>query len=367
MILVVPDQADGVEVVPSLLLGDIEAAFPYYRQLVYSLDNDQDRSRLSEILQVPPYDSIAVHTADRIRPHLVLQHPELLIESAYETPTNLDSLFYYPHRWFFRQQLNMYRSSLLSVTGDNTLLGSLAHRFFEKLLKENLADFDRRGIQEWIDKESLALLEREGATLLLYGREPERQNFLQRVKNAAWNLVSLIRNNGWTVLDTELPLEGYFGNMPVKGKADLVLQRDGEKAIVDLKWSGATRRKELIQNGEDLQLVLYAKLLPPPEQWPHTAYFILEDGKMIARNTAAFREAIVAGKGEDHAAACESIFQKMERTYAWRMEQLKKGMIELRTARTASELEALYEGQWMDLLEMKKEDARWDDYQTLLW
>lgn len=367
LILVVPDQADGVEVVPSLLLGDIEAAFPFYRKLIYSLDSEQDRRRLSEILKVPDYEALAIHPADRMRPHLVLKHPELLMESEYETPTKLDSLFYYPHRWFFRQQLNMYRSSLLSVTGDNTLLGSLAHRFFEKLLKENLADFDRRGIQEWIDHESLALLEKEGATLLLYGREPERQSFLQRVKNAAWNLVSLIRNNGWTVLDTELPLEGYFGNMPVRGKADLVLQRDDEKAIVDLKWSGATRRKELIRNGEDLQLVLYAKLLPPPEQWPHTAYFILEDGKMIARNTVAFREAIVAGKGEDHAAACDTIFRKMEQTYAWRMEQLKKGMIELRTARTAPELEALYEGQLMDLLEMKNEDAKWDDYQTLLW
>lgn len=366
LILVVPDQADGVEVVPSLLLGDIEAAFPYYRQIVFSLDQEADRERLSAILKTPVPGSIPVRLADRMRPQLVIPNPELLPESEYETPTNLDSLFYYPHRWFFRQQLKMYRSSLLSVTGDNTLLGSLSHRFFEKLLKEDLTIFDRRGIQEWVDKEAVALLEREGATLLLYGREPERQNFLEKVKNAAWNLVSLLRNNGWTVVDTELPLEGFFSGMPVRGKADLVLQRNDEQAIIDLKWSGTNRRKELIRNGEDLQLVLYARLLPPPEQWPHTAYFILEDGKMIARNTEAFKEAIVAGRGEDHATACNAILQKMERTYAWRIEQLKRGMLELRTARTASELEALYEGQLMDLLEMKDEDARWDDYRTLL-
>ena len=290
----------------------------------------------------------------------------MILESVYETPTNLDSLFYYPHRWFFRQQLKMYPSSLLSVTGDNTLLGSLSHRFFEKLLKENLADFDRNGIQEWVDKEAGTLLEREGATLLLYGREPERQAFLNRIKNAAWNLVSLLRNNSWEVLDTELPLEGFFGTVPVRGKADLVLKRGDERAIVDLKWSGANRRKELIRNGEDLQLVLYAKLLPPTEQWPHTAYFILEEGKMIARNTAAFREALVAGRGEDHGTACAAIFEKMERTYAWRLEQLRQGMVELRTARTAPELESLYEGQLFELLEMKLEDARWDDYRTLL-
>ena len=366
LILVIPEQADGTEAVPSLLLGDIEAAFPSFHDLVFSLDNDHDRIRLSTILKVPKTLPITARLANRTRPHLLIQRPELITDSAYETPTNLDSLFYYPHRWFFRQQLKMYPSSLLSVTGDNTLLGSLSHRIFEKLLKENLTGFDQRGIQEWVDQESGTLLEREGATLLLYGREPERQAFLNKVKNAAWNLVSLLRNNGWNVLDTELPLDGFFGAVPVRGKADLVLQRGEEMAIVDLKWSGANRRKELIQNGEDLQLVLYAKLLPPPEQWPHTAYFILEEGKMIARNTAAFREAIVAGRGEDHATACSAIFEKMERTYAWRLEQLKRGMIELRTRRSAPELEALYDGQLFELLEMKTEDARWDDYRTLL-
>ncbi|MBC7777221.1 MAG: PD-(D/E)XK nuclease family protein, partial [Phycisphaerae bacterium] len=312
-------------------------------------------------------ESISTRTAARSRPQIQLSNPALLAKSEYETPTNLDSLFYYPHRWFFRQKLRLYRSSLLSVTGDNTLLGSLAHRFFEKLLKENIAGLDRRALIEWVENEASTLFPREGATLFLYGREPERMAFLNKVKNAAWSLVSLLRNNGWEVENTEMALEGNFGGIPVRGKADLVLRRGDEQAIIDLKWSGVKRRKELIQNGEDLQLVLYAHLLPPPEQWPHTAYFILDEGKMVARNATAFREAVVAGRGgDDHVTACTAIFDKMEKTYAWRLAQIKKGQIELRMARTALELEALYEGQLFDLLEMKNEDARWDDYRTLL-
>ena len=247
-------------------------------------------------------------------------------------------------------------------------MGNLAHRFFEFLLAEgNLDQIDKRGVQQWVDEKAPALLEKEGATLLLYGREPERNAFLNRVKNAAWSLISLLRNNGWSVLHTEHRLEGQFMGIPVHGKADLVLQRGEERAIVDLKWSGAKRRKELIQNGEDLQLVLYAHLLAPAGAWPHTAYFILEDGKMIARNRAAFTDAVVAGKGdEDHAAACAQTLEKMQKTYAWRQAQIQAGVVELRTARTAQELESLYEGQLMELLEMKNEDARWDDYRTLL-
>jgi len=56
----------------------------------------------------------------------------------------------------------------------------------------------------------------------------------------------------------------------------------------------------------------------------------------------------------------------MQKTYAWRQAQIQAGKVELRTARTAQELENLYEGQLMELLEMKNEDARWDDYRTLL-
>jgi hypothetical protein len=367
LLLVVPEQANGKDAVPSLLLGDIEAAFGSARPFTYHLDDPTDRDRLAAILAMPEGASLQPRLVGRPQPVLHLEHPELIEESPYETFTNLESLLYYPHRWFFRQKIKLYPASLFSVTADHTLLGSLAHRFFEMLLQEDLREIDRKGVQDWIDQKAASLLEREGATLLLYGREPERNAFLNRVKNAAWSLISILRNNNWSVLHTELDLEGEFCDIPIRGKADLVLQRGDELAIVDFKWSGAKRRREMIQNGEDLQLTLYAHLLPPPDHLPHTAYFILEEGKMIARNRAAFSDAILAGRGEEtHSDAFERICDKMEKTFRWRMEQIRRGHVELRTARTAPELEALYEGQLMELLEMKTEDARWDDYRTLL-
>ncbi len=368
LILVVPAQRNGAAAIPSLILGDLEAQFKHHKSFTFSLDEAQDRAKLSQILQTPGLIQLPQRISGRPQPQLHFNQALALKATQYETPTNLESFFYYPHRWFFRQKLRFYPINLLSVNAGPTLLGNLAHRFFEFLLAEgNLDQLDKRGVQQWVDEKAPALLEKEGATLLLYGREPERNAFLNRVKNAAWSLISLLRNNGWSVLHTEHRLEGQFMGIPVHGKADLVLQRGEERAIVDLKWSGAKRRKELIQNGEDLQLVLYAHLLAPAGAWPHTAYFILEDGKMIARNRAAFTDAVVAGKGdEDHAAACAQTLEKMQKTYAWRQAQIQAGVVELRTARTAQELESLYEGQLMELLEMKNEDARWDDYRTLL-
>lgn len=367
LILVVPEQADGADALPSLLLSDLEAAFDTLHKFTFSLDDETSRKGLLQMGSIPQTALLDNRIIARPRPQLLIRQPERLIDNEYETPTNLENLFYYPHRWFFRQKLRLFPASLLSVTRDQTLLGSLAHRFFELLLEENPLEWDKNRVRDWIDAKAPALLEREGATLLLYGREPERNQFLNRVKNAAWSLITQLRNNGWLIAATELPLEGEFSGLPVRGKADLVLRRDPDEwAIVDLKWSGARRRKEMIQNGEDLQLILYAKLLPPPEHWAHTAYFILEDGKMIARNKTAFRDAVTAGGDEDHAAACAQIFARMERTFAWRLTQLQRGVLEMRTARTAPELDALYAEELFDLLEMKSDDARWDDYRTLV-
>jgi ATP-dependent helicase/nuclease subunit B len=368
LLIVIPELSDGSDAELPLIWSDLEAFFgAEMQQIVYDMNKASDRERLNTWLKVPESQAISLRTSYRPQPQIQISYPEDNLSVAHESPTQLENLFYYPHRWFFRQKLQLYRSSLLSVTRDNTLLGSLAHRFFERLLTKDLKQINRKYLQEWVQEESKSLLPKEGATLLLYGREPERMAFLQKLTNAAWNLISHLLDNGWEVLGTEVPLEGKFLNLPIRGKADLVLQRSDERAIVDLKWSGTRYRKELIQNEEDLQLILYAKMLPHTNSWPHTAYFILEEGKMIARNNLAFKDAIVAGSsGENHETVAKKILEKMERTYLWRLQQLKNGRLEIRTARTSAELEIMYEGQLFELLEMKQDDSPWDDYSTLL-
>jgi len=367
LLIVAPEYVEGTAVPPGPLLGDIESFFgAALHQMTFRLDDPSGDERLKQLFRLPDPEWLQPRLLNRTPPQLRLQHPEYLPESEYETPTNLESLFYYPHRWLFRK-LRLVPTGLLSITSDRALLGNLAHRFFEMLLQEDFYKMDKRALQHWIDEKASHLLVREGATLLLYGREPERNIFLKRVKHAAWTLVELLRDNNWTVTNTELDLVGTFGTVPVKGKADIVLRRGNEWAIIDLKWGGANHRKDLIRNGEDLQLVLYADLLEPAGYWPHTAYFILEDGKMIARNAEAFREALTATSNPAPSAeVCAQILQRMRSTYQWRMDQLRRGVVELRTARTASELEALYEGEMMEVLEMKQEDAKWDEYRTLL-
>ena len=248
-------------------------------------------------------------------------------------------------------------------------MGNLSHRFFELLFhKENdTSNWDRNKVESWVDEQAPKLLAKEGAVLLMYGREPEKIAFLNRVKYAAWSLISMIQNNGWKVKATEEKLNGKFANIEMKGIADLVLERGKELAVIDLKWRGTARRQQIIKNEEDLQLVMYSRLLTEDDQWAHTAYFILENGKMISRNDLAFKEAIPVDPSSDHEEVNQRIYTQMEKTYQWRLQQLQSGKIEIRTKQTLDELEEYYDGEELiELLEMRTENAVFDDYRTLI-
>ncbi|HFA47930.1 MAG TPA: hypothetical protein ENJ95_02800 [Bacteroidetes bacterium] len=406
LVLVAPEVVDGKETLPHPLLGDLEAAFENLRPVTFDIA-DPD-SALAAHFSLPLREISKQRQLGRPKPFLHI--PNLgNFAREHETLTSLESLFYYPYQWFFRYKAKLRKSAILSVVKDNTLMGNLAHRVFEKLFSQDIQHFDKPRLGEWVAKETNRLLAKEGAVLLMYGREPERIAFVNKLKYAAWSLLCHIRDNGWKVKKTEMELEGFFpvhslersgnpeflpagrqgtsgqrsgvgslggangeaGTTPVKGIADLVLERGEELAVVDLKWRGAAYRANVLRNEEDLQLVLYSRLASEEGAWAHTAYFIIENGKMLARNNLAFKGIVPLVPTADPGEVNQRILQRMEATWQWRTGQLAKGQIELRCRQTIAEIEEKYadDGQgelMLQILEMKGEDAKWDDYRTLI-
>ena len=167
-----------------------------------------------------------------------------------------------------------------------------------------------------------------------------------------------------------MDLVGKFQNKPIKGIADLVLEKENDLAVLDLKWRGASRRERIIKNEEGLQLVLYSRLLTEDDSWAHTAYFIMENGKVLARNNLAFNNITSIAPNADHTEINNRILTRMESTYQWRMNQIEQGQIEIRTKHTCLDLEDFYNEAdaetLMDLLEMKDGNAPFCDYKTLI-
>ncbi len=367
LVLIIPQMVDGKEVHPHALHDEMQAAFDNLEAISFTIDTEKGREIIAKHFeQLPVRKKLALHQLGKPQPFIDINHPDKIDQNEHETITSLDSLFYYPYQWVFKHKIKLRKSSILSVVKDNTLMGNLAHRFFEILFKQDIITWTKKDVESWIDDMATQLLSKEGAVLLMYGREPEKVAFINRVKYAAWSLVSIIQSNGWKVKETEMDLEGKFMGIPIKGKADLVLERGNELAVVDFKWRGANRRLQMIKNEEDLQLVLYARLLTADESWAHTAYFIMETGKMIARNNLAFKEATAVSPDLDHIQVNQNVLSKMQKTFSWRMEQLKKGKIEIRTDFTKHQLEEAYMGELLDILEMKDTSAYFDDYKTLI-
>lgn len=366
LILCLPNKQNGIETNAHPLMGNLQAAFNKLEDISISVDEPDSIQKISPFLQAPSKVKVALRQLGKPPSFVTIERPEKLKLNEEETYSSLDRLFFYPYQWAFKYKLKLNKTSILSIVRENTLMGNLSHRLLEKLLRADPFSWSKAEVSSWVNEEGRKLLSREGAVLLLYGKEPVRVNFINKIQYAAWSLINLIKNNGWQVAGIESNVAGDFIGIPVKGRVDLILERKNETAVIDLKWRGLNRRKLIIKNQEDLQLVLYSKMTEPVERWAHTAYFIIEKGSMIARNNLAFKEINPVDEDADYQEVHKRVMKKMEATLEWRRQQLKKGQIEIRCQLTAQELEDIYGDLLLDILEMKNQDAPFDDYRTLI-
>ena len=146
----------------------------------------------------------------------------------------------------------------------------------------------------------------------------------------------------------------------------MLLKKGSERAIIDLKWSGLTYRLMQIKSEADIQLALYAMLAGKDSDLAHTAFYIMEQSRVLARNHGIFREINPLAPGSDHRETHNRLLRRIENTYRWRLDQLQEGRIEVRCAKTCDALEDFYGGQLLELLEPPREDAKFDDYRVLI-
>lgn len=375
LILVMPEMVNGKEVQPHPLYADLQAAFDNLEPLIFDLDTFEHADLLKKHFSVPKKVNFPIAPLPGPRPFLHFMNASKLKNDG-ESFTSLEALFYRPYIWFFRYKLGLRPSAIQSVIPEYTLKGNIAHRIFEKLLKQDIYMLSRENIDHWFQEEYQRLLFREGVTMLMYGKEPDRVAFGNQLKTAAWSLINAIRADGWKVHETEMEMQGVFPpnsaehGISLKGIADLVLEKGEERSIVDIKLSGASKRKDMLKNDDDLQLVLYAHLLSQSSGfWPHTAYFIVDKAQLIARNKAAFSQAISVKPNCQHSEIYQTILNRMVKTYQWRMQQINNGILEVRCSETVAQIEEQYNKDGinrMELLEPREDNARFDDYKTLI-
>ena len=381
LLLCLPERIDGEPTEPHPLLGDLEAAFAGDLAAI-TVDVDaagRASAALATALAKPAYAPVPLRPLDAPAPLLRIDRPAAIRPRELETPTALEDLLYYPYKWVFSHQLKLRGNPILSIAGENRLRGNLSHYFVEQLLNEvrdRGGQWTRPMVDRWVAEHGQELLEQQGAVLLEYGQEPERVQFLRTIRYSAWTLLDHIQRGGWRIVGSEEAVDGKldeFGLYPVQGRADLILEREGdggaELAIVDLKWRGKTVFRNLLRNAEDIQLCLYAEFCRhrPGHPTVHTAYYLLRDALLLGRDEAAFAGIeTVASSGTVEEVQRQTI-ARIRATHNWRWEQFAEGIVEVRCSETLPWLEDTYTDlDHAALLEMRTEDARFDDFRALV-
>ncbi len=269
-----------------------------------------------------------IQPADPIVPRAVWNAPpETLAPAGDLSATALESLLGCPFKWALEHQGLLGPGRGVDIPDGNRLLGDFAHRVLQDMvLGTERIDVERATEDEakrWAARSFDTRVGSEAAPLVRRGREAELDRGRTLVAGAAAALIRHLQAGGWKVKAAEYPVSGRFAGHAVAGYVDLVLEKEGTEALLDLKLSGGRHRREDLEKGRALQLALYASMLRSSGRpHPPAGYLVLDDGQLLTVNPGAFPGAAVI----EGPSAVETL-KGAEEGFAYWKKVLSKGLL----------------------------------------
>ena len=249
-----------------------------------------------------------------------------------ESYSSLEAYIFNPYLWVLRYPAKLAPSSILDVSEGVLLYGNLSHHLIERWLLQSSAITGNDGeFEAWFGPAFDELISQEGAVLQMPGRQEELASFRRKLLYSMRQLRIQLRAAEITIALSEEKLDGHFVGGDINGFSDLLLTRkDGQQAILDLKWGSKTYAAKLEKN-RHLQLAIYGELVRQRTgNWPRLAYFSLSMGDLLATDDAFFPKARLIRKEKDVAEeGAAHLWQRFLKTWAWRRAQIDQGKIEV--------------------------------------
>ena len=248
-----------------------------------------------------------------------------------ESQSSLSQICYHTHQWVLNHHAKLRPGRITGIVDGSRLKGKLAHRLFEQFFTENAQwrTLDAAAVDAWFNEEAGLedLIEKEGAVLLEAGRGVERQETATTLHRALSRLLRHLWVANVVGVQCEQPIDKPFPGaegLALRGNADLVLVDErGRRAVLDAKWSGERYRRQEMEDGRHLQLAVYAFALAE-DAWPAPGYYMIETGNVLAPDRDFFPEAL-----DIVAEAVTDVWGRCLVTYAWRIDQVARGEIEV--------------------------------------
>jgi hypothetical protein len=187
---------------------------------------------------------------------------------AAESFSSAEKFIYSPYAWIMDYKA-VLRPGVLSqfrMRSENVLRGNLLHRLLDLLgdgpiKKSNWATIAEGELKEYLEKQWPALLEQEGATLLLLGKQSEAAALLDTGKQALWTLAQQLRAAQIKETATNVNFKADFIGGQLDGYVDLLVKNETSRtSVIDLKSGRMEEKKKELQANVHLQLAIYGFL-----------------------------------------------------------------------------------------------------------
>ena len=247
-----------------------------------------------------------------------------------ESFSSLEKLVYYPNEYLLDKLARITSVNFPDPNEEMLNYGNLSHAVFEQFFK---ALKDKKISDAEVELTIISMFDKQ--VCIEYGFLNRPQNKLKRdylaktIKMSASVLMKHIRKSPFTIFEPEKKIgfdeDIVFGFTKLRGNIDLVLSNEkGEKAIIDLKWVGKTKRISMLKEGNDLQLPIYSYLLSPNVLVP-TSYFVINKAILISYPNKYFPDAFNVSVPTSP----NQVNEKLKAAYAYRREEIESGYIEV--------------------------------------
>jgi len=209
--------------------------------------------------------------------------PGLIADRTTSSATELMSRLGCPLKWVFTYSARLRAGAANRLPEAFTLKGLFGHAVLAEVFSTpDLPSADQAAARTgeiFDDRVSL-----DAAPLAQPAQAMEMKRLRNDLCTAAQVLAQLLAKGGYRVAGMEHPVSGSIDGRSLNGAIDcLAVRADGAEAVIDLKYMGVKKFRELLQQGHAVQLATYAEgRRQESGHWPAVAYLILSGGQWFS-------------------------------------------------------------------------------------
>jgi len=324
--------------------------------------------------RIPRIEKCACTPLQRSRRWWKLKVGNSLTARKTESFSSAEKFIYSPYAWVldYKAALRPGVLSQFRIQSESILRGNLLHRLLELLvagpLKGNAWEkITETDLKKNIDDRWPTLLEQEGAMFLLLGKQSEAAALIEIAKRALWSLVQQLKAARIVEASANVNFGAEFIGGKLDGYVDLLVKNEtGNSGVIDLKFGRLDEKARELQTNTQLQLAVYGFLHnATAKEWPASAYFILNSGRMLAQDKDYFPYASLISAKSDSLGleVCWNAFVKM---WNYRRSLLDQGWIELTIGGTEPQNgESFPPAVPLEHWQPRKDEDKYNDFKAL--